>query len=61
VFFSFSEIPSNSQLTIKFPKNHITPSYRRNLPKTAKAIFGIQRALGVNLRFHYSLVQQRDI
>jgi hypothetical protein len=41
------ESPSNSLLTIKFPKNHITSSYHKNLPKTAKAIFGHQRALGV--------------
>jgi hypothetical protein len=33
-FFSFTESPSNSLLTIKFPKNHITSSYHRNLPKT---------------------------
>jgi hypothetical protein len=46
-FFSFTESPSNSLLTIKFPKNHITSSYHRNLPKTTKAIFGHQRALGV--------------
>jgi hypothetical protein len=46
-FFSFMESPSNFLLTIKFPKNHITSSYYRNLPKIAKAIFGIQRALGV--------------
>jgi hypothetical protein len=47
-FFSFMEIPSNFLLTIKFPKNHITSSYHKNLPKTTKAIFGHQRALGVN-------------
>jgi hypothetical protein len=41
------ESPSNSLLTIKFPKNYITSSYYRNLPKTAKAIFGHQRALGI--------------
>jgi hypothetical protein len=45
-FFSFAEGPYNSLLTIKFPKNHIT-SYHRYLPKTAMAIFGHQRALGV--------------
>ena len=33
----------------KFPKNHITSSYHKNLPKTTKAIFGHQRALGVKL------------
>jgi hypothetical protein len=37
--FSFMESPSNSLLTIKFPKNHITSSYHKNLPKTTKAIF----------------------
>jgi hypothetical protein len=47
VFFSFTESPSNSLLTIKFPKNHIISSYHRNLPKTEKAIYGHQRALGV--------------
>jgi hypothetical protein len=47
-FFSFRESPSNSLLTIKFPKNHITSSYHRNLLKTTKAIFWPQRALGVN-------------
>jgi hypothetical protein len=47
-FFSFTESSSNSQLTIKFPKNHITSSNHKNLPKTTKAIFGHQRALGVN-------------
>jgi hypothetical protein len=41
------ESPCNSLLTIKFPKNHITSSNHRNLPKIAKAIFGHQRALGV--------------
>jgi hypothetical protein len=48
-FFSFTESPSNSLLTIKFPKNHITSSYHRNLPKIEKAIFGHQTALGINL------------
>jgi hypothetical protein len=46
-FFSFTESPFISPLTIKFPKIHITSSYHKNLPKTAKAIYGIQRALGV--------------
>jgi hypothetical protein len=45
--FSFTESPSNSLPTIKFPKNYITSSYHRNLPKTANAIFVHQRALGV--------------
>jgi hypothetical protein len=39
-FFSLMESPSNSLLTIKFPKNHITSSYHMNLPKTTNAIFG---------------------
>jgi hypothetical protein len=48
MFFSFTESPSNSLFTIKFPKNYmITSSYHRNLSKTAKAIYGIQRAIGV--------------
>ena len=46
-FFSFMESPSNSLLTIKFLKNHITSSYHRNLSKIEKAIFGHQGALGV--------------
>jgi hypothetical protein len=53
-FFSFTESPSNSLLTIKFPKNHITSSYHRNLPKIAKGIFGHQRALGVKRSFDSS-------
>jgi hypothetical protein len=32
-----SESPSNSLLTIKFPKYHITSSYYSNMPKTAMA------------------------
>jgi hypothetical protein len=36
-FFNFTESPSNFLLTIKFPKNHITSSYHRNLPKTVMA------------------------
>jgi hypothetical protein len=47
-FFSFTESASKSLLTIKFPKNHITSSYHRNLPKIGKAIFGHQRAKGIN-------------
>jgi hypothetical protein len=47
-FFSFTESPSNSLLTIKFPKNHITSSYHR-LPKTTNDIFVCQKALGVKL------------
>jgi hypothetical protein len=37
VLFRFTKSPSNSLLTIKFPKNHITSSYHRNLPKTTIA------------------------
>jgi hypothetical protein len=56
-FFSFTESPSNSLLTIKFLKNHITSSYYKNLPKTAKAIYGIQRALGLKYYFwHFSII-----
>jgi hypothetical protein len=51
-FFSFRESPSNSLLTIKFPKNHITSSYHRYLPKTANDIFVRQRALGVKDYLH---------
>jgi hypothetical protein len=54
--FSFTESPSNSLFTIKFPKNHITSSYHRNLPKIAKAIFGHQRALGVNRIFKSQII-----
>jgi hypothetical protein len=36
-FFSFTENLSNSILTIKFPKNHITSSYHSNMPKSAMA------------------------
>jgi hypothetical protein len=42
--FSFTESPSNSVPTIKFPKNDIKFSYLRNLPKTAISIFVHQRA-----------------
>jgi hypothetical protein len=48
-FFSFMKSPSNSLLTIKFPKNHITSSYHKYLPKTTMVIFGRQRALGVKV------------
>jgi hypothetical protein len=48
--FSFTESPSNFLPIIKFPKNHITFSNHRNLPKTAKAIYGHQRALGVKFQ-----------
>jgi hypothetical protein len=33
-FFSFTESPSNSLLTIKFPKTHITSSSYSNMLKT---------------------------
>jgi hypothetical protein len=46
-FFSFTESPSNSLPTIKFPKNHITSSYHSNMPKTAKAKIWPLRTLGV--------------
>jgi hypothetical protein len=44
---SFTESPSNSLPTTKFPKNYITYSYYMNLPKTTNATFVHQRALGV--------------
>jgi hypothetical protein len=43
-FFSFTESPSNSLLTIKFPKTHITSSSYSNMPKTTMA--EIQSLLG---------------
>jgi hypothetical protein len=36
-FFRFTESPSNSLLTIKFPKNHIISFYHSNMLKTTKA------------------------
>jgi hypothetical protein len=48
VFFSFTESPSNSLPTIKFPKNHITSSYHSNMPETAKAKIWPIRTLGIN-------------
>jgi hypothetical protein len=65
--FSFTESPSNSLPTIKFPKNHITSSYHRNLPKIANAIFVHQRTLGVKLKadikgyakaYHFSILKE---
>jgi hypothetical protein len=47
-FFSFTESPSNSLPTIKFPKNHITSSYHNNMPKIAEAKIWPLRTLGVN-------------
>jgi hypothetical protein len=35
-FFNFTESPSNSLPTKKFPKNHITSSYHSNMPKNSK-------------------------
>jgi hypothetical protein len=43
-FFSFTESPSNSLLTMKFPKTHITSSSYSNMPKTAMT--KIQSLLG---------------
>jgi hypothetical protein len=48
-FFSFTESPSNSLLTTKFPKNHITSSYYSNMPKIAKAKIWPLRTLGVKI------------
>jgi hypothetical protein len=50
-FFSFTESPSNSLPTIKFPKNHITSSYHSNMPETTKAKIWPLGTLGVNARF----------
>jgi hypothetical protein len=48
-FFSFTESPSNSLLTIKFPQKIISHLLiTGTCPKTANAIFVHQRALGVN-------------
>ena len=55
VLFSFMESPSNSLSTIKFPKNHITSSYHRNLPKIENAIFVRQRAVGIKWKVHQNL------
>jgi hypothetical protein len=46
-FFSFTESPSNSLPTIKFPKNRITSSYHSNMPETAKAKIWPLGTLGV--------------
>jgi hypothetical protein len=43
-FFSFTESPFNSLLTIKFPKTHITSSSYNNMPKIAMT--EIQSLLG---------------
>jgi hypothetical protein len=50
-FFSFTESPFNSLLSIKFPKTHITSSSYSNMPKTAMTEIQFSHcwALGVNL------------
>jgi hypothetical protein len=53
-FFSFTESPSNSLPTIKFPKNHITSSYYSNIPKNSKGQNLASQALGVKpYRTHF--------
>jgi hypothetical protein len=47
-FFSFTESPSNSLLTIKFPKTHITSSSYSNMPKTSMTEIQSLLGLGVN-------------
>jgi hypothetical protein len=53
-FFSFTKSPSNSLLTIIFPKNHITSFYHSNMPKIAKAkfwwILGVKQVNDLNLK-----------
>jgi hypothetical protein len=44
VFFSITESPFNSLLTIKFPNTHITSSSYNNMPKTTMT--EIQSLLG---------------
>jgi hypothetical protein len=46
-FFSFTDNPSNSIPTIKFPKNHTTSSYHSNMPEIAKAKIWPLGTLGV--------------
>jgi hypothetical protein len=48
-FLSFTKIPSNSLPTIEFPKNHITSSYHRNIPKTRKTRILPLRTLGIKV------------
>jgi hypothetical protein len=48
-FLSFTKSPSNSLPTIEFPKNHITSSYHRNIPKTRKTRILPLRTLGVKV------------
>jgi hypothetical protein len=52
-FFNFTESPSNSLPSIKFPKNHITSSYHTNMPETAKAKIWPHGTLGVNIGCTY--------
>jgi hypothetical protein len=51
VFFNFTGSSSNSLLTIKIPKTHITSSSYSNMPKTAMT--EIQWALGVNQMYQF--------
>ena len=46
-FFSFTKSPFNPLSTKKFPKNHITSTYYRNVPKIAKAKIWPLKILGV--------------
>jgi hypothetical protein len=59
-FFSFTESPSNSLPSIKFPKNHITSSYHSNMPETAKAKIWPLGTLGVKNAFKPTLVAGWD-
>jgi hypothetical protein len=49
-FFSFTESPSNSLPTIKFPKRISHLLYHNNMPKIAKAKIWPLRTLGVNYK-----------
>jgi hypothetical protein len=52
-FFCFIKGPSNSILTIKFPKNHITSSYHTNMFKIAMAkIWPLLSFRGYNSQNH---------
>ena len=57
---TFETLGVNSLLTIKFPKNYITSSYQRNLPKTTKAIFGHQRAVRIKKTLRSHMVLEKD-
>jgi hypothetical protein len=54
-FFTFTESPSNSILTIKVPKNHITSFNHRNLPKTklGRPFHGHQTGLRINTHMKF--------